>query len=64
MTITASTNVLESASPERLGIDPVALERLYAQIEGHIAAGRYPGAAIAMVAVCVALPAARMYWPG
>jgi CubicO group peptidase (beta-lactamase class C family) len=48
MTITAASTVLESASPERMGIDQAALERLYAQIEGHIAAGRYPGAAIAM----------------
>ena len=48
MTISAAANVLESASPERMGIDPEALERLYAQIEGHIAAGRYPGAAVAM----------------
>lgn len=39
---------LEPASPEELGIDPAALERLYARIEGHIADGRYPGAAIAM----------------
>jgi len=31
-----------------MGIDQAALERLYAQIEGHIAAGRYPGAAVAM----------------
>lgn len=48
MTITAPTTVLESASPERMGIDQAALERLYAQIDGHIAAGRYPGAAVAM----------------
>jgi CubicO group peptidase (beta-lactamase class C family) len=48
MTIAAPTSVLESASPERMGIDQDALERLYAQIEGHIAAGRYPGAAVAM----------------
>lgn len=39
---------LETVSPEGAGIDPAALERLYAQIEGHIAAGRYPGAAIAL----------------
>jgi CubicO group peptidase (beta-lactamase class C family) len=39
---------LEMVSPEGAGIDPLALERLYAQIEGHIAAGRYPGAAVAL----------------
>jgi len=39
---------LEAVSPEGAGIDPEGLERLYTQIEGHIAAGRYPGAAIAL----------------
>ncbi len=39
---------LETVSPEGAGIDPAALQRLYAQIEGHIAAGRYPGAAVAL----------------
>lgn len=48
MTIAAMASALEAASPESMGIDPAALERLYAQIEGHIAAGRYPGAAVAM----------------
>ena len=42
---------LPLASPESQGIDPAALDRLYAQIEGHIAAGRYPGAAVAMARV-------------
>jgi CubicO group peptidase (beta-lactamase class C family) len=40
--------VLEHASPASQGIDDAALARLYARIEGHIAAGWYPGAAIAM----------------
>jgi CubicO group peptidase (beta-lactamase class C family) len=48
MTITAAATVLESASPESMGIDPAALDRLGDQIAGHIAAGRYPGAAFAM----------------
>ena len=48
MTITAARSVLETASPESMGIDSVALDRLYAQIEGHIEAGRYPGAAVAL----------------
>lgn len=39
---------LELVSPEGAGIDPAALQRLYAQIEGHIVAGRYPGAAVAL----------------
>lgn len=43
-----STAALEVVSPERMGIDPAALGRLYAQIERHIAEGRYPGAAVAM----------------
>jgi CubicO group peptidase (beta-lactamase class C family) len=38
----------ELASPGNQGIDEECLERLYAQIEAHIAAGWYPGAAIAM----------------
>ncbi len=48
MTITAASTVLQTASPESMGIDPAALDRLYAQIEGHIEAGRYPGAAVAL----------------
>ena len=39
MTITAARSVLETASPESMGIDSAALDRLYAQIEGHIEAG-------------------------
>ncbi len=39
---------LELVSPEGAGIDPAALARLCARIEGHIAEGRYPGAAIAL----------------
>ncbi len=50
MAVTGSTTTtaLQPASPEQLGIDPQALARLYEQIERHIAAGRYPGAAVAM----------------
>jgi CubicO group peptidase (beta-lactamase class C family) len=40
--------VLERVSPASQGIDAACLERLYARIESHIAAGWYPGAAIAM----------------
>jgi len=40
--------VLEKASPASQGIDEACLERLYERIENHIAAGWYPGAAIAM----------------
>lgn len=40
--------VLEKESPANLGIDEACLERLYERIEAHIAAGWYPGAAIAM----------------
>lgn len=39
---------LPTIDPVEAGIDPAALDRLYAQIEGHIADGRYPGAAVAM----------------
>lgn len=42
------TTALDMVSPEGAGIDPAALGRLYAQIEGHIAAGKYPGAAVAL----------------
>lgn len=41
-------SVLERVSPASQGIDAACLERLYARIESHIAAGWYPGAAIAM----------------
>ncbi len=44
----SETTAMETVSPEGVGIDPVALERLYLQIERHIAAGRYPGAAVAL----------------
>jgi CubicO group peptidase (beta-lactamase class C family) len=44
----SSAPVLEQASPASQGIDDAALERLYERIEAHIAAGWYPGAAIAM----------------
>jgi len=50
-TITLSptlTPVLERVSPASQGIDETCLARLYARIEAHIAAGWYPGAAIAM----------------
>jgi CubicO group peptidase (beta-lactamase class C family) len=44
----ALSSVLEHADPESQGIDAACLERLYARIEAHIAAGWYPGAAIAL----------------
>lgn len=44
----SAATVLEYADPESQGIDAAALERLYARIEAHIAAGWYPGASIAM----------------
>ena len=50
-TITLSptlTPVLERVSPASQGIDETCLARLYARIEAHVAAGWYPGAAIAM----------------
>ena len=50
-TITLSptlTPVLERVSPASQGIDETCLARLYTRIEAHIAAGWYPGAAIAM----------------
>jgi CubicO group peptidase (beta-lactamase class C family) len=40
--------VLEQGEPHSQGIDAACLERLYARIEAHIAAGWYPGAAVAM----------------
>ena len=52
--------ILEKQSPESQGIDEACLERLYQQIEAHIAAGWYPGAAIAM-ARHGALVAARSF---
>jgi CubicO group peptidase (beta-lactamase class C family) len=42
------SSVLELADPDSQGIDAACLERLYTRIEAHIAAGWYPGAAIAM----------------
>lgn len=39
---------LERVNPASQGIDVACLERLYGRIETHIAAGWYPGAAIAM----------------
>lgn len=40
--------VLPTADPAALGLDPDRLERLYATVESHIAAGRYPGAQLAI----------------
>lgn len=40
--------VLPRAGPTALGLDPDRLERLYATVEAHIAAGRYPGAQLAI----------------
>src|SRR5215471_11598477 len=42
------TPVLERVSPASQGVDEACLARLYTRIEAHIAAGWYPGAAIAM----------------
>lgn len=42
------TPVLPRVSPESQGIDANCLQRLYERIDAHIAAGWYPGAAIAM----------------
>ncbi len=41
-------SVLPSAEPAALGLDPDRLERLYAMVEAHIAAGCYPGAQLAI----------------
>ena len=43
-----ASSVLEYADPDSQGIDAAGLERLYARIEAHIAAGWYPGATLAM----------------
>jgi CubicO group peptidase (beta-lactamase class C family) len=51
---------LKPATPASHGIDEACLERLYERIEAHIAAGWYPGAAIAM-ARHGALVAARSF---
>jgi len=40
--------VLPSTEPSALGLDPDRLEQLYATVEAHIAAGRYPGAQLAI----------------
>src|SRR5579884_4570761 len=45
---TGGADVLPRSEPESLGLDPARLERLYSAIEGHIAAGRYPGAQVAI----------------
>lgn len=45
---TSTSTVLDRADPQSQGIDPDGLERLYARIESHIAAGWYPGASLAM----------------
>ena len=39
---------LPTAEPASLGLDPRALDRLFALIQGHVADGRYPGAQIAI----------------
>jgi CubicO group peptidase (beta-lactamase class C family) len=48
MAIAPTSPVLPSADPADLGLDPRRLEDLDALIESHIAAGRYPGAQIAI----------------
>lgn len=45
---TPARTVLPSAEPSALGLDPDRLEQLYAMIEAQIAAGRYPGAQLAI----------------
>jgi CubicO group peptidase (beta-lactamase class C family) len=40
--------VLPRVEPQAAGLDPARLEQLYQVIEGHIAAGRYPGAQVAV----------------
>lgn len=40
--------VLPTSTPEKLGLDPQALERLARIVEGHIQEGRYPGAQVAV----------------
>jgi CubicO group peptidase (beta-lactamase class C family) len=40
--------MLTEASPEAVGLDPAPLARACAVIEGHIAAGKYPGAQLAV----------------
>src|SRR4051794_39208563 len=45
---TPTQAVLPSAEPAALGLDPDRLAQLYATIEAQIAAGRYPGAQIAI----------------
>lgn len=44
----ARPSVLPSATPEELGLDPARLEQLYRLIESHIAAGKHPGAQVAI----------------
>jgi CubicO group peptidase (beta-lactamase class C family) len=48
MAIAPASPVLPSANPADLGLDPRRLEDLYALIESHMAAGRYPGVQIAV----------------
>jgi CubicO group peptidase (beta-lactamase class C family) len=64
-----STPVLGKDTPARQGIDEACLERLYERIETHIAAGWYPGAAIAMARHGTLVAArsfgiARLPWAG
>jgi CubicO group peptidase (beta-lactamase class C family) len=46
--VAPAAGALPPAAPEELGLDPDRLEQLFALIEGHIAAGRYPGAQVAV----------------
>jgi CubicO group peptidase (beta-lactamase class C family) len=48
MAIAPASPVLPLADPAAVGLDPRRLEDLNGLIEGHIAAGRYPGAQIAI----------------
>jgi CubicO group peptidase (beta-lactamase class C family) len=40
--------VLPRVEPQAAGLDPARLEQLYQVIDGHIAAGRYPGVQVAV----------------
>jgi CubicO group peptidase (beta-lactamase class C family) len=48
MAIAPTSPVLPAADPADVGLDPRRLDDLYELIESHLAAGRYPGAQIAI----------------
>ena len=47
-TVTVRKQILPTETPESVGLDPDRLARLTPLIEGHIAAGKYPGAQLAV----------------